>query len=248
MLRYSAAVTSEAHIAVMQHVAHVLRSGAPLHEYQLESLFRHWTHYFGGCRHLSYTCICAAGHSGSVLHYGHAGEPNDKRVTADMVCLFDMGAEFLCYGSDITTSFPAGGVFSERQLVVYRAVLDATTAVEDAMRPGTPWRDMQTLAYERVLAGLKAGGLLVGEVADMMAVNLGATFMPHGLGHFLGIDTHDVGGYPAGTQRPAEAGYASLRTTRRLAAGNYITVEPGCEYPTPQAEPPHTHTHNALPH
>ena len=81
-----------------------------------------------------------------------------------------------------------------------------------------------------------------------MAVNLGACFMPHGLGHFLGIDTHDVGGYPAGTQRPAEAGYASLRTTRRLAAGNYITVEPGCEYPTPQAEPPHTHTHNALPH
>jgi len=165
-----------------------------------------------------------------VLHYGHAGEPNDKRVSADMVCLFDMGAEFLCYGSDITTSFPAGGVFSEKQLVVYRAVLDATMAVEDAMRPGTPWRDMQTLAYERVLAGLKAGGLLVGEVADMMAVNLGATFMPHGLGHFLGIDTHDVGGYPAGTQRPALAGYKSLRTTRDLRAGNYITVEPGCYF------------------
>jgi len=133
----------------------------------------------------------------------------------------------LCYGSDITTSFPASGRFTPRQLVVYNAVLDATRAVEDAMRPGVPWRDMQTLAYERVLAGLKAGGLLVGEVADMMQVNLGATFMPHGLGHFLGIDTHDVGGYPAGTQRPAEAGYASLRTTRLLAAGNYITVEPG---------------------
>ncbi len=61
----------------------------------------------------------------------------------------------------------------------------------------------------------------------MMAVNLGAVFMPHGLGHFLGIDTHDVGGYPAGTVRRAEAGYASLRTVRPLAAGNFITVEPG---------------------
>ena len=54
--------------------------------------------------------------------------------------------------------------------------------------------------------------------------------MPHGLGHFLGIDTHDVGGYPEGTTRPAEAGYASLRTTRALAAGMYITVEPGCYF------------------
>jgi Xaa-Pro dipeptidase len=64
----------------------------------------------------------------------------------------------------------------------------------------------------------------------MMAVNLGATFMPHGLGHFLGIDTHDVGGYPTGYTRPTEAGYASLRTVRPLAAGNFITVEPGCYF------------------
>ena len=181
-------------------------------------------------RNLSYTCICAAGHNGSVLHYGHAGEPNSHEVRPDAMCLFDMGAEFLCYGSDITSTFPASGVFTPKQRVVYDAVLDATRAVEDAMRPGVSWRAMQTLAYERVLTKLKEGGLLVGEVADMMAVNLGATFMPHGLGHFLGIDTHDVGGYPAGTHRPAEAGYASLRTTRALAAGNYITVEPGCYF------------------
>ena len=71
----------------------------------------------------------------------------------------------------------------------------------------------------------------------MMAANLGAVFMPHGLGHFLGIDTHDVGGYPAGTQRPAPAGYASLRTTRVLREGMYITVEPGCYFIPALIEP-----------
>jgi Xaa-Pro dipeptidase len=64
------------------------------------------------------------------------------------------------------------------------------------------------------------------------AVNLGATFMPHGLGHFLGLDTHDVGGYPScgAPPRPALPGYASLRTARVLAAGMFITVEPGCYF------------------
>jgi Xaa-Pro dipeptidase len=237
MLRYSAAITSEGHIAVMQHVTSKIRqsnaattSAPPLMEYQLESLFHHWCYYFGGCRHLSYTCICAAGHNGSVLHYGHAGEPNSHSIQPDSMCLFDMGAEYLCYGSDITTSFPANGKFTEKQLIIYNAVWDAVRAVEDAMKPGVVWRDMQTLSYERILTHLRDGGLLKGDIKEMMDVNLGATFMPHGLGHFLGIDTHDVGGYPAGTHRPSEAGYASLRTVRALKAGNYITVEPGCYF------------------
>ena len=64
-----------------------------------------------------------------------------------------------------------------------------------------------------------------------MAANIGAVFMPHGLGHFLGIDTHDVGGYSDGiATRPALAGYARLRTTRTLQEGMYITVEPGCYF------------------
>ena len=68
----------------------------------------------------------------------------------------------------------------------------------------------------------------------MMAANIGAVFMPHGLGHFLGIDTHDVGGYPVdGPSRPALAGYARLRTARTLAAGMFITVEPGCYFIDP---------------
>lgn len=117
LLRYSATVSSEAHLAVMQHT----RPG--LSEYQLESLFRHWCYYVGGARQLSYTCICASGHNGSVLHYGHAGEPNAKLIRDGDLCLFDMGCEFHCYGSDITTTFPANGVFTADQRIIYEAVL-----------------------------------------------------------------------------------------------------------------------------
>lgn len=101
------------------------------------------------------------------------------------------------------------------------------------MSAGVSWVAMHELAYRTMLTKLRDGGLLIGDVDAMMAVNLGATFMPHGLGHFLGIDTHDVGGYNGGVQRPKEAGFASLRTARALQAGNYITVEPGCYFIDP---------------
>ena len=154
VLRYVGAVSSEAHVAVMQAVAEGMI------EYQLESLFSHWCHFYGGCRHNSYTCICASGINSSVLHYGHAGEPNARRLAREDMCLFDMGGEFACYGADITTSFPVSGKFSPQQRVIYSAVLAAVFAVEDAMKPGVSWLDMHTLSYRcaRGLARRLAGG------------------------------------------------------------------------------------------
>lgn len=72
-----------------------------------------------------------------------------------------------------------------------------------------------------------AGGLLKGSVDAMMAANLMAFFMPHGLGHFMGLDVHDVGGYAGGLQRDTRRGYKSLRTLRIMAPGMVVTVEPG---------------------
>ena len=141
VLRYVGVVSSEAHIAVMQATAQGMV------EYQLESLFHHWCQFHGGCRFLSYTCICASGVNSAVLHYGHAGEPNARTLAPGDMCLFDMGGEFACYGADITTSFPVGGKFTPAQRVIYDAVLAAVYAVEDSMKPGVPWLDMQTLAY-----------------------------------------------------------------------------------------------------
>lgn len=78
---------------------------------------------------------------------------------------------------------------------------------------------------------LKEAGLVIGEIDDMMAVNLGSVFMPHGLGHFMGKDTHDVGGYLEGMpERSKLDGYNKLRTAAVLEAGMVITVEPGCYF------------------
>ncbi|CAN6564509.1 unnamed protein product [Malus baccata var. baccata] len=135
------------------------------------------------------------------------------------LALLDMGAEYNFYGSDITCSYTVNGKFSPDQALVYNAFLDAHNAVISTMKPGVSWLDMHKLAEKVILESLKRGSILVGTADDMMVERLGAVFMPHGLGHLLGIDTHDPGGYPKGTERSKEPGLKSLRTTRELQEG-----------------------------
>lgn len=91
--------------------------------------------------------------------------------------------------------------------------------------------DMHEASYRTMLDALKNGGLLTGDVEAMIKAGVGAVFQPHGLGHLLGLDVHDVGGYPKdGPPRPTEPGFSSLRTARLLEAGMVLTVEPGCYF------------------
>ncbi|GAB4838938.1 hypothetical protein Ancab_028469 [Ancistrocladus abbreviatus] len=224
LLQYVNDISSEAHVEVMRNTK------VGMKEYQLESMFLHHTYMYGGCRHCSYTCICAAGKNSSVLHYGHAAAPNDKILKDGDMALFDMGAEYHFYGSDITCSFPVNGKFTDCQRLIYNAVLDAHNVVIAAMKPGVNWVEMHELAEKVILESLKKGGIVTGDVEDMMAQRLGAVFMPHGLGHLLGIDTHDPGGYSKGMQRPEEPGLRALRIVRELKEDMVITVEPGCYF------------------
>ncbi|XP_057468580.1 uncharacterized protein LOC130757764 [Actinidia eriantha] len=224
LIQFANDISSEAHVEVMR------KTKVGTKEYQLESMFLHHTYMYGGCRHCSYTCICATGENSSVLHYGHAAAPNDRTLQDGDMALLDMGAEYHFYGSDITCSFPVNGKFTSDQGLVYNAVLGAHDAVISSMKPGVSWVDMHKLAEKIILESLKKGGLLVGEVDDMMLERLGAVFMPHGLGHFLGIDTHDPGGYLKGATRPSTSGLKALRTSRELQEGMVITVEPGCYF------------------
>ncbi|XP_017791443.1 PREDICTED: xaa-Pro dipeptidase [Habropoda laboriosa] len=225
VLEYVIKVSSDAHKALMRMV----KPGFA--EFQAEAAFMHYVYSIGGCRHVSYTCICGSGHNASILHYGHAGAPNNKVINDGDMCLFDMGANYCGYAADITCSFPANGKFTEDQKMVYNAVLAARDAVMNAAKPNVTWTDMHLLANKTMLASLKNGGLLVGDVEKMIEAGLNEVFQPHGLGHLMGLDVHDVGGYlPGHPERSSAPGLRKLRTSRILQAGMVLTIEPGCYF------------------
>lgn len=225
VLRYVAKVSSDAHIKVMQF----MRPGRS--EYEGEAVFLHHSYAVGGCRHASYTCICGSGVNSAVLHYGHAAAPNDKSVQDGDMCLFDMGANYCGYAADITCSFPANGKFTDDQKFIYNAVLDARNAVLKEAKDGVSWVDMHRLASRVMLQRLKEGGMIKGDIDDMLSAGLAGIFQPHGLGHLIGLDVHDVGGYlPGQPERPSEPWLSKLRFARTLKDGMYVTVEPGCYF------------------
>lgn len=148
--------------------------------------------------------------------------------------LFDMGGNYAGYAADITCSFPANGKFTADQKIIYNAVLAARDAVIAAIKPGVSWSDMHLLANRVMLQAMKDADLLQGDIEDMIKAGINAVFQPHGLGHFLGLDVHDVGGYlSAHPARSSAPGLSKLRTARILQAGMVLTVEPGCYFIEP---------------
>jgi len=226
LLRYASWVSSNAHAAVMREAT----SGTM--EYELEARFLYHCSSQGGCRTCAYTSICACGPNSAVLHYGHAGAPNDRRLETGDLALLDMGAEYHCYCSDLTCTMPVGGRFTSAQRVVYEGVLQAQRAVFALLKPGTSWTDCHLAAEGEVLKSLEVLGVVKkGCVTEAQRACVGGVFLPCGLGHFIGLDTHDVGGYlpihPARSDRP---GLNKLRTARTLKEGMVLTVEPGCYF------------------
>lgn len=231
VIRYVVEVSSQAHRLVM-------RAAKPgVSEYHCEAVFLDHAYRVGGCRHVSYTCICGSGTNSAILHYGHAGAPNNRVIRDGDMCLFDMGANYFGYAADITCSFPANGKFTADQKMIYEAVLLANQNVIKNGKPGDSWVDMHLLAAKTLLEELKKGGLLKGDVNEMIAAGLFAIFQPHGLGHLMGLDVHDVGGYlPGHPQRPSQDGLNKLRTARVMQPGMVLTVEPGCYFIKPLLE------------
>lgn len=232
LMWYTSVTSSNAHVEVMR----VVKPG--MMEYQLESTFMHEVYSKGGCRSVAYTCICGTGINSAVLHYGHAGAPNDRCLQPGDMALLDMGGQYHGYASDITCSYPVNGKFTEKQRGIYTGVLNAQIAVYGIMKVGTSWTDCHLIAEREILKQLLRMGVLVGGspddkafLAELAKARVGAAFFPHGMGHLIGCDTHDVGGYIEGTPaRSTEPGLRSLRTARILEANMVLTVEPGCYF------------------
>ncbi len=147
----------------------------------------------------------------------------------------DAGAETqLHYASDITRTVPVGGKFSKRQADIYQVVLDANMNSIEAIKPGIKYRDVHFLAAKTIVEGLKNIGLMKGDTEAAVEAGAHTLFLPHGLGHMMGMDVHDMEGlgenyvgYDDQTIRSKEFGTAYLRLGKELKPGFVLTVEPG---------------------
>ncbi len=167
---------------------------------------------------------------GEVLHnncYRHDLNPGD-------LLLADVGAETETgWASDITRTWPVSGKFSPTQRRIYDIVLAAHDACIAAIAPGVEYQTLHLLAAEVLAAGLVDVGILRGQVEDLVAMDAHALFFPHGIGHILGLDVHDMedlgdlAGYAAGRERSDRFGLGYLRLHRPLQAGMVVTIEPG---------------------
>lgn len=167
---------------------------------------------------------------GEVLHnneYHHPLQPGD-------LLLADVGAETpLGWAADVTRTWPVSGRFSSTQRDIYEIVLAAHDRCIAAARPGVEYRDLHLLACTVIATGLTELGILRGQPEDLVAQDAHSLFFPHGIGHLLGLDVHDMedlgdlAGYASGRSRSDRFGLCYLRLNRPLQTDMVVTIEPG---------------------
>jgi len=168
---------------------------------------------------------------GETLHNHHHG----NLLSEGRMLLIDAGAESIShYASDHTRTIPVGGKFNSRQKDIYDIVLKANMDAIAAIKPGIPYRDVHLLSARTVIEGLKALGLMKGDAHEAAEKGAHALFFPHGLGHMMGLDVHDMEdlgenyvGYDDEIKRSSLFGTGYLRLGKRLREGYVLTVEPG---------------------
>ena len=172
--------------------------------------------------------------NGQTLH----NHDHSHILEAGRLMLTDAGAESVTnYCSDHTRTVPVGGKFTPRQLDVYNIVLACHGKALEMARPGITYKSVHLDVCKVLAQGLKDLGLMKGNVDDAVAAGAHALFLPHGLGHMMGIDVHDMEdlgqiyvGYDDEIRPSDQFGLASLRMGRRLQEGFVITDEPGCYF------------------
>jgi Xaa-Pro aminopeptidase len=167
---------------------------------------------------------------GEVLH----NHSYDGILADGQLLLNDSGAESpRYYASDITRTFPVSGRFTAQQAEVYQIVLRMQLATIGMIRPGISYRDVHLSSCRILAEGLRAMGLMQGNPSDAVDAGAHALFFPHGIGHMLGLDVHDmedlgdVVGYVRKEKRSGQFGLNFLRLSRPLEPGFVLTVEPG---------------------
>ncbi|MBN1598187.1 MAG: aminopeptidase P family protein [Bacteroidales bacterium] len=177
----------------------------------------------------AYPVICSV--YGEILH----NDTHGNKLQKGQLLLIDAGAENqLHYASDITRTTPVGGKFDSRQKAIYEIVLNTQEQAIESVKPGVKYLDIHIEAAKNITSGLKDLGLIKGNIEEAVQAGAHALFFPHGLGHMLGLDVHDMEdlgenlvGYDKNIKRSSQFGTAYLRLARTLEPGFVITVEPG---------------------
>lgn len=169
--------------------------------------------------------------NGQILHNHYS----ETILREGQLVLCDCGAETpMHYAGDLTRTFPVSENFSEQQLEIYDIVTSAYEAAAEQLAPGTLFKKIHLLACRRIVDGLKAIGLMKGDAEEAVNAGAHALFFPCGLGHMLGLDTHDMEnlgeqyvGYTGALKQSSAFGLKSLRLGKALEQDFVITVEPG---------------------
>lgn len=219
-LRQAASVTARAHLAGMRAARPGISESEVHAAMEREILAAGMTNAYGPIVTVH----------GEILH----NEAHENRVGAHDLILADVGAETReGWAGDVTRTWPSSGRFSETQRVVYEVVLRAQEAAILRARPGVRYRDVHEAACLTLTEGLVDLGILRGRASDLVDRGAHALFFPHGVGHLLGLDVHDMedlgdrAGYAPGRARSARFGDRYLRLDRDLAPGMAVTIEPG---------------------
>lgn len=180
----------------------IRQARASMYEYELEAML-FYRMQRSGAHHWGFAPIIASGINAATLHYGQ----NNCRIEEGQLVLMDVGAAYNNYSADITRCFPVSESFSDRQRQIYQLVLDVQKEIIEMIKPGVSLMDLQVRTREL----LAESALAIGLIKDLDEIT---RYYMHGVSHFLGLDTHDLGGRNA-----------------ILEAGNVITVEPGIYIP-----------------
>jgi len=208
IMQRAADISAEAHRQAMEKV----RPG--MQEFELEAVIE-YVFRKNGALAPAYTTIVGGGPNAVVLHYIN----NDAVLRDGDLVLVDAGSEYQGYASDITRTFPINGRFTDPQRDIYELVLKAQTSTVDRVKPGISMDELNQHATEVLTEGMVELGLLSGDPKELIETEKHKRFYPHKIGHYIGLDVHDVGSYHNG-DRP-----------RPLEPGMVVTIEPGVYVP-----------------
>ena len=205
------------YISCLAHKRAMQKTQAGLFEYQIENEILHeFTRH--GARYPAYATIVAGGDNATILHYTDNSEPlNDNDLL-----LIDAGGELSGYAADITRTFPINGKFTAAQKTLYQLVLETKTQVISAIKPGVSFAKLNDIANECLTNGLFELNILSGDLAALVKEKACKKYFIHGLGHWLGLDVHDVGDYHINEEKAQ---------CREFVPGMVLTIEAGLYMP-----------------